>query len=115
MCPTHVEVLLEEEEVARNHDFSFFRSFDSVVLRGEAPDDVVRARLVREARAKFSDVVDSMRVSDEAEGPAYAWAVGKAFDFLDRVQTGRISWENGVLSAVGRTGQEPGRNDASSL
>ena len=106
VCPTRVGVNLTEPANTRFHNFSFSKTATGILLSGEVPDESIRARLVSEAGARFDSVVDSLRITDEAAGLAHSWALDKAWPFLEGVQTGRISWTNGVLSAVGRTGAD---------
>ena len=103
VCPTHVSLELDATNPGRFHDFSFSRSADGVVLRGEVPDAATRDRLVNDARARFGEVTDSLRISGDVAGLGYEWAAGKSWAFLDLVETGRVSWMNGSLSAIGRT------------
>lgn len=103
VCPTDVTVTLEDIKNARYHNFSMVRTAAGGVIRGEVPDDATRNSVLSEARSRLGAVVDSLQVTGERKGPAHDWALGKAWAFLDQVSTGRISWTDGVLSAVGRT------------
>ena len=106
VCPTTVSVELNEVEMARNFDFSFVRSGDGVILRGEVPGPEVHTALLDEARAAFGTVVDSLRIAGEGEDARYRWAFDKAFSLLAGVNAGRATWQEGVLSLVARTVQE---------
>ncbi len=103
VCPTSVLVDVGEAEASRLHNFAFVRSADQVVLRGDVPNDAVRASLVASARTAFGSVVDSIVVSNEVATSGFDWASEKAFRFLSAVAIGRVEWQNGVLSASGRT------------
>ena len=106
ICPTHVRVDLSEPENVRFHNISFVRTPEGITLRGEVPDEATRDRLLESARSRFGSAVDSMSITGESMGPAFTWAADKSLAFLNEVQTGRISWMNGILSAVGRTTQD---------
>ena len=106
VCPTSVEVDLESKKATEHFDFSFVRTANGLILRGEVPGSEVHDQLLTHARAQFEAVVDSLRIRPEGEDERYDWATSKALSLLEGVNAGRAVWEGGVLSLVARTRQE---------
>ena len=106
VCPTAVDVDLETETRAEYHNFSFVRSANGLILRGEVPGQDMHELVLDRAQAKFETVIDSLQVVSRGVDAGYDWATGKALVLLDGVNTGKITWENAELSFAARTVQE---------
>lgn len=106
ICPTTVEVNLEAEEQTRHHDFSFVRTADGLVLRGEVPGADVHNKILEDAKARFGIVIDSLQITQERSGSRYNWASNKALSLLEGINTGKVSWTSAVLSMSARTARE---------
>ncbi|MEZ4698395.1 MAG: OmpA family protein [Rhodothermales bacterium] len=103
VCPTRVGVDLSTDKAAVVHNFEFIRGANGIVLRGDVPNEDIRKSILADARAKFTDVTDSLRVTGLAAMPGYQWAADKAWAVLADVTSGGARWSDGVLSAWGRT------------
>jgi|GEM_PF-5271055 len=105
VCPTKVDVEIEPEKVARHHNFSFVRNASGIILRGDVPG-MDAHNSVLEYASQFGTVIDSLNVIGQGEDARYNWATNKAWTLLNEVQTGRVIWDEGVLSMVARTTEE---------
>ena len=105
VCPTKVDLELEPEKITRHHNFSFVRNAKGIILRGDVPDPEAHNKVLEYA-SQFGTVIDSLNVIGKAEDARYNWAANKAWTLLNEVQTGRVLWNEGVLSMVARTAEE---------
>ena len=103
VCPTVVDVELDGKPVARYANFSFVRTLDGVVLRGEVPGEKTYQEVLQNARSRFGTVIDSLVIKTNVNDINYRWAEIKAWTLLENINTGRATWNDGVLSLTART------------
>ena len=106
ICPTTVAVNLDAEELTRHHDFSFVRTAEGLVLRGDVPNADVHSNILEDAKVRFGAVIDSLRITEEQPDSRYSWASDKALSLLEGVNSGMVSWTSAVLSMSARTARD---------
>lgn len=90
---------------SRTHNFQFRRTSEGrLLLDGEVPSESARSKILETAQQRFPNaaIEDQLRVSDDQAGPHDPWAIERAWQVLDALKTGGISWNSGRLSAWGR-------------
>ena len=111
ICPNTVRVEMSGAAGAlptaadRHHNFSIEESGDSVVLRGEVPNDRTRTAMLSTAREHYGSVIDQLTVSDQRATDGYDWAVDRALPLLASIDEAVVDWRDGKLSASGRVGR----------
>ena len=96
---------IESVPAERLHDFSFRRTDDAILLRGEVPNDIERSAILAEANSRFDEVTNELLVSGEPATEGFQWATNRTWPILSVIIDGEVSWRGGVYSVAGRVSE----------
>ncbi len=111
LCPSRAHVQLTEAQQARSekpkppvqqarsHRFSVLKSTTGLLIEGELPDETVRTVVLHSIGAGGVNVNDELALTGSASAHDDVWAARTAAELLQQADSGRVSWNNGELSA----------------
>ena len=106
-CPTTVDVRRIEAQAApallksRPHQFTAEKIDYGVRLTGEVPNPEEHGRILGVAGQHFSDITDSLSISNESAGAHFEQAANQALAVASHLTSGKASWSGEVLTVDG--------------